>query len=171
VIDAFSRKILAMRLCDGEPGAAFACRLVVEAIARQGRGRPRWIITDKGAQFTSRRFARYVTRRGMRRRYGAVGRSGSIALVERVHRTFKEECGRALLLFGSIRSIERRARRWSWWYNRERPHSSLGFRTPDEVHAGRRRRAPGRVEEGVLSVTFIDGEHGLPILRLRRRAA
>jgi transposase InsO family protein len=54
VVDLFSRKVLAIRVCPMEPDAAFDVHLLREAI--DVHEKPRWIITDLGSQFTSRRF-------------------------------------------------------------------------------------------------------------------
>jgi transposase InsO family protein len=55
VIDAFSRKVLAIGVVRGEPTVAFAIRLLCEAVGVAGA--PRWVVTDRGSQFTSRAFA------------------------------------------------------------------------------------------------------------------
>jgi Integrase core domain. len=41
-------------------------------------------VTDKGACFTAEAFQAAVTRHGLKPRFGAVGRHGSIALIERL---------------------------------------------------------------------------------------
>ena len=47
------------------------------------------MITDRGRQFTATAFRRAVRRLGIRQRFGAVGRVGSLALLERCWRTLK----------------------------------------------------------------------------------
>jgi len=171
VVDAFSRKVLALRVCAKEPTAAFAVRLLREAIGSRGHA-PRWMVTDHGRQFTSGAFKRALARRGIRRRYGAVARTGSrgLARIDRFWRTLKGEYARGLFLYRPLRSIERNLTSFVSWFNTERPHQALGHRTPDEVHLGRRRRRPRAITRGVLAVRFVGGDHRLPILRLRRAA-
>jgi transposase len=70
VIDAFSRKVLAVGVVAGEPGAAFAVRLLREAVLEAGA--PAWVVTDRGRQFTSHAFTRALRRHGIRRRYGSI---------------------------------------------------------------------------------------------------
>jgi putative transposase len=170
VVDAFSRKVLAIRACVAEPTAAFAVRLLREAVLRHGT--PRHLVTDHGTQFTSGAFTRALTRRGIRRRYGAVARTGSrsLARIDRFWRSMKEEYARGLFLYRPRRTIERDLTSFVFWFNRERPHQSLGNRMPDEVHLGRRRRPPRSLTRGVLAVRLIAGDHRLPVLRLRRAA-
>jgi len=170
VVDGFSRKVLALRVCAQEPTAAFAVRLLREAVAR--RGPAVWVVTDHGTQFTSAAFSRALRRGGIRRRFGAVGTAGSpsLARIDRFWRTLKEEYARGLFLYRPLRSIERDLLAYVSWFNRERPHTSLALRTPDEVHAGRRRGPARRPGRGVLAVRFLCGDRRLPILRLRRAA-
>ena len=168
VIDAFSRKILAIAVAPREPTAAFALRLLRQAIATAGA--PTWIVTDHGRQFTSRAFTRALTRRRIRRRYGAVGKMGSIALIERFWRSMKEEYARGLVLYRPLRSIERALGRYATWFNLERPHAGVGLRAPGEVHAGALERQTRSLTRGTLAVAFIDGDAHLPVLRLRRAA-
>jgi putative transposase len=169
VIDAFSRRVLAIGVVRGEPKAAFAVRLLREAIAEAGP--PAWVVTDRGRQFTSRAFTRALLRRGIRRRFGAIGRSGSIALIERFWRSMKQEYARGIFLYQPLRSIEADLENYAEWFNTERPHQGLGDRTPEEVHEGQRRpplqRAPGRA---TICVRHLGNDRALPILRLRRAA-
>ena len=168
VIDMFSRKVLAIRVWPTEPDAAFAVRLIRQAV--ETHGKPMWIITDQGSQFTSRRFGGYLRCRKIRRRLGAVGRPNSIATVERFWRSMKGEFARGLMLFRPIRAIERQLGLYAGWFNRERPHEGLGGRTPDDVHCGRKQKRPRMIDQARLEVRLLGGDRRLPILRLRRVA-
>jgi putative transposase len=168
VIDAFSRKVLAIGVAAGEPIAAFAVRLLREAVAAGGA--PVWLVTDRGTQFTSALFTRALTRRGIRRRVGAVGRSGSVALIERSWRSCKSEYARGLLLFRSLRSIERSVRAYATWFNGHRPHQALDQRTPDAVHLARDTRPRSVPLRAVLDVRHLADDRALPILTLRDAA-
>jgi putative transposase len=167
VLDAFSRRVMAVRVFAREPDADDACALMRDAFRHR---RPRWLITDRGVQFASRKFSRLLARLRIRRRFGAIGRHGSIALIERFWRSAKEERLRGLFLWMPIRSIETRVRRWVQWYNAERPHEGIGLRTPDEVHFDRSRRPTRRIEAAVLAVRLLDGDRRMPVLRLRPSA-
>ncbi len=168
VVDAFSRKVLALRIAPRDPTAAFAVRLLRETALRHGA--PRHLVTDHGRQFRSAAFKRALQRRGIRRRFGAIGKTGSLALIERFWRSMKEEYARGLFLYRPLRTIERQLQSFALWINRERPHQSLGNRTPDEVHSGRARRPRHTATRGVLAVRFVGGDHRLPVLRLRHAA-
>ena len=167
VIDAFSRKILAVRVSPGEPDAAFACRLMGDAIDRHKK--PRWVVSDRGVQFTAKRFRRYLRRRRIWRRYARVG-NANLARIDRFWRTLKEEYARGLFLYRPIQTLERDLGRYALWHSKWRPHSGLGGVTPDEIHAGKQRRSLRVLQEGRLEVRHLDGDRRLPVFRLRQVA-
>jgi putative transposase len=168
VIDGFSRKLLAIAVAPREPTAALAVRLLREAV--RDHGAPTWVITDHGKQFTSVAFTRALKRHSTGRRYGAVGRSGSIALIERFWRSFKFEYANGLLVWRPIRSIDARLRSYASWFNEHRPHQGLGGRTPDEVHDAKSTRAKSVPLRAAIEVRLLDDDRDLPVLRLRKVA-
>jgi transposase InsO family protein len=56
---------------------------------------PKYIICDRGKQFDCDAFRAWCKRKGIRPRFGAVGKHGSIAVVERAILTIKLLCRRA----------------------------------------------------------------------------
>jgi transposase InsO family protein len=167
VIDLYSREVLAMRVCDREPTAAFACALLAGAIRRHGK--PRRVLTDKGVQFTSDRFESTLRRRRIPHRFGAIGRPG-LPTIDRFFRTMKDEFARALFLYRSRRCIQDDLARYASWYNGSRPHGSLKNRSPGEVFAGRPAPDPARAEAGVLQIKLIAGDRRLPVFGFRKTA-
>jgi transposase InsO family protein len=127
VLDAFSRRVMAVRVFAHEPDAADACALMRDACRHR---RPRWLITDRGVQFASRKFARFLARFKIRRRFGAVGRPNSISRIERFWRSAKEEYLRGLLLWLPLRTLQLRVAAFARWYNAERPHRGSLFGHP-----------------------------------------
>jgi hypothetical protein len=96
-------------------------------------GPPRHLVTDRGAQFTSKLFARAVAALRVRHRFGAVGRTGSIAIIERFFRTLKDTATlrpRPPLLLADLTARLGLSLAYYTWL---RPHSALGNRTPAEV--------------------------------------
>ena len=83
------QEVLAIAAVRGAPSGAFAVRLLRSAIRRHGP--PRWLVTDKDPVLRSDLVQRLLTAHGILRRYGAVGRKGSIALIERTWRSMKDE--------------------------------------------------------------------------------
>ena len=82
----------------------------------------------------------------------------------------KEEYARGLFPFRSISSPARDLSRYVAWYNTERPHGGLGYRTPDELFRGQARRTVRRIDSGVLEVRLLHGDPRLPVFRLRSAA-
>jgi transposase InsO family protein len=66
-------------------------------------------------------------------RFGAVGRHGSIAVVERYHKTFKELL-RQITVPEEQAEFEQEANLIVDWYNEHRPHETLGGKTPNEIY-------------------------------------
>src|SRR4030095_4696194 len=100
---------------------------------------PKHRISDKGVQFRAAGFAPWCRRRGIRHRFGAVGKYGSIAIIERLMRTLKSECTRRLILVPfRAAELDTELALWRCWYNSERPHEAHVSRTPDEVYENRR---------------------------------
>jgi hypothetical protein len=101
---------------------------------RAANGRPRHLITDRGAQFRDEGFREWCRRRGIRQRFGAVGEYGSIAVIERLIRSVKEECTRRLLVPYRRDTFRRELGLYVDWYNRHRPHDLLEGATPEEIY-------------------------------------
>ncbi len=95
---------------------------------------PKYLISDKEKQFDCPGFRAWCDRRGVTPRYGAVGRHGSIAVIERLIRTMKNECTRRITVPLRIEKMRAELSSWVRWYNGCRPHMTLGGRTPDEVY-------------------------------------
>ncbi len=168
VIDAFSRRVLAVAALRGGPIRAFAVRLLREPVRQDGV--PRRLVTDKDPVLRGGLVQQLLTSHGILRRDGAVGRRGSIALIERSWRSMKQEYVRLLFLHRPICALETRLRRWARWRNSWRPHQGLEQRTSDDVYHRQRPRRARNLTAGTLSVRFLDGDLRLPIPRLRDAA-
>ena len=60
------------------------------------RAPPKYLICDRGPQFDCHGFRGWCRRRNIRPRFGAIGKHGSIAVVERLILTLKQSCTRLL---------------------------------------------------------------------------
>ena len=195
VEDHFSRRVMGIAVFKKEPTSKAIRDFLSRAIAGAGRA-PNHLISDQGTQFTEKDFPRWCRRRGIRHRFGAVGKYGSIAIIERIMRTLKSECTRRLVLVPFRRSnFVRELTLWSSWYNGDRPHEALAARNPDEVYFHRRPtcRAPRyeprvrwprgatcagphaliRGRPGVhvdLDVSYASGRKHLPLVTIRKAA-
>ena len=67
-------------------------------------------------------------------RFGAVGKHGSIAVVERLILTIKQILRQLPLIPFRRASFRREMAAIAEWYNQHRPHMTLGGKTPNEVY-------------------------------------
>ena len=128
VVDAHTRECLVLEVDTG-----FASRRVtrvLEAVIGQ-RGRPLAIRCDNGPELTSRHFLAWCLEWQIDLRHIQPGKPTQNAQVESFHGRFREECLRVnwfVNLFDARPTIAA----WKQDYNEQRPHSSLGYRTPVE---------------------------------------
>ncbi len=168
VIDAYSRRVLAIGCVRRAPNAAFVCQLLRRATSRHGS--PTWLVTDKDPVLRSKRVNALLRKHGTRRRYGRVGKKGSISIIERFWRSLKQEYVRHLFLYRSTTWLDGKLASYATWFNAHRPHQGLGQRSPSDVYAGAPHLAPKIGRCGALHVRFHDGDRRLPVLRLANAA-
>ena len=83
---------------------------------------PKYLVSDHGPQFCADGFKDWCKRRNIRQRLGAVGKPGSIAVLERMVRTLKDECTRLLAIVSLLRpAFRRELELFIAWYNGARP--------------------------------------------------
>ena len=132
-------------------------------------------ISDHARCFTGQVFRRKLLRLGVKQRFGAVGKKGSIALIERLWRTLKDTLG--LRLIGPLvaEDLMVKVEIGLVHYAHFCPHQALGGATPAEIYFGRTpshlsaipppRGRPGR---GPVDLPFrvedLDAERLLPVL-------
>ena len=92
------------------------------------------MISDQGKQFDCPGYRAWCKRRSIKFRYGAVGEYGSIAVIERLIRTLKEEGIRRILTSMRREDMRRELTFFIDWFNGHRPHQGLSGRTPKEIY-------------------------------------
>jgi len=132
VIDWFSRYVLAWRLSNTLEGSF--CREALEA-ALDGR-RPEIFNSDQGVQFTATAFTTRLQSAGVAISMDGRGRALDNVFVERLWRSVKYE-EVYLRDYTDGWEAESRLGAYFTFFNHERPHQSLGYRTPAEVYGGR----------------------------------
>ena len=193
VVDHFSRRVMGATAYKSQPTCSEMCGFLGRAIAKAKKP-PRHIVCDRGKQFDCNAFRKWCKRKGIQRpRYGAIGKHGSIAVVERVILTIKTVLGHLRLVPYRRDAFVRELNEIVTWYNRSRPHTRLAGRTPDEVYfarfsANRRPRfetrsrwprgspcaKPWALVRGspgaklTLEVSFQGGRKHLPVVTLKR---
>jgi len=130
VVDLFSRRVLAWRLSI-TLSADFCIETLEEALARHGR--PDIFNTDQGSQFTSEGFIDVLKAVGIAISMDGKGAWRDNIFVERLWRTIKYE-EIYLRACGGVTEARASIGRYLTFYNGNRPHSSLGGRTPDQAY-------------------------------------
>jgi transposase InsO family protein len=165
------------------------------SVAASRLAKPKYLIVDQGSEFKSDHFKNdWCKNHGILPRFGAVGKHGSIAVVERFHRTFKDILRLATIPEEQSR-YEQEASLIIDWYNEHRPHNTLDDKTLNEVYFFRqaaneqpryeprerwprgspcaRPQAEVAGEPGdpiVLEIECLEGRRHLPIIRTRLAA-
>ena len=131
IMDWYSRQVVAWRLSN-TLDADFCVEALEDAL---GKGRPEVFNTDQGSQFTSEGFTGLLERRGVRISMDGKGRYADNIFVERLWRTVKYE-EVYLKAYTSGREAKAGIEDYFRFYNTQRPHQALGYRTPAEVFSG-----------------------------------
>jgi len=128
VVDAYTRECLAL-----EVDTSFASRRVTRVLEQivAERGQPLAIRCDNGPELTSRHFLAWCVERQIELVHIQPGKPTQNAHVESFHGRLREEC-LTVSWFQNLFDARRKIAAWQKEYNEERPHSSLGYRTPKE---------------------------------------
>lgn len=133
ILDWYSRRVLAWRVSNTLE-AEFCVDCLEDALRIHGR--PEIFNSDQGSQFTSEAFTGVLKREGIAISMDGRGRALDNIFVERLWRTVKYE-DIYLKGYASLLELRLGLTEYFAFYNGERPHQSLGNRTPDAVyHSG-----------------------------------
>jgi putative transposase len=132
VIDWYSRYVLSWRLSNTLEGR-FCLEALDEAL---GRGRPEIFNTDRGSQFTAQEYTERLESAGIRVSRDGRGRALDNVFVERLWRSVKYE-DIYIKDYEDVPELESGLAAYFRFYDEERPHQSLGYRTPGEVYRAR----------------------------------
>ena len=131
ILDWYSRYVVTWRLSNSLD-EVFCVEALEEALSW---GRPEIFNTDQGVQFTSRAFTGKLEEAGVAISMDGRGRALDNVFVERLWRTVKYE----EIYLKAYEGVAECRQGLEWYfpfYNHERPHQSLDYRTPWEVHQG-----------------------------------
>jgi putative transposase len=131
VVDAYTRECLAL-----EVDTSFASRRVTRVLDGivAARGQPLAIRCDNGPELTSRHFLAWCVERKIELMHLQPGKPTQNARVESFHGRLRDEC-LTVSWFQNLFDARRKIAAWRREYNQERPHSSLGYLTPNEFAA------------------------------------
>jgi putative transposase len=131
VMDWYSRFVLSWGL-----SVTMELDFCVEALQRAlRRGRPEIFNSDQGSQFTSEAFTGELKAHGIAISMDGRGRCFDNIFIERLWRSLKYE-EVYLRDYALVPEAREGIGNWFRFYNHERPHQSLGYRTPVEFYRG-----------------------------------
>jgi putative transposase len=131
VIDWYSRYVLSWELSNTLDGSF--CLEALEAAL--GGGRPEVFNTDQGVQFTAKAFTSRLEDAGVRVSMDGRGRCLDNVFVERLWRSVKYE-DVFIRGYESVPRLRAGLAAYFRFYNEQRRHQSLGYRTPQAVYRG-----------------------------------
>jgi putative transposase len=131
VMDWFSRFVLSWAV-----SVNLELDFCLEALHRAFRfGRPEIFNSDQGPQFTSEKFTDELQTRGIAVSMDGRGRCLDNIFIERLWRSLKYE-EVYLRDYAAVSEARSGIGAWLSFYNHERPHQSLGYRTPAGLYRG-----------------------------------
>ena len=147
IMDWHSRHVLAWKLSN-TMDTSFCVAALEEAL---GKGRPEIFNTDQGSQFTSEAFTQTLQEQRVQVSMDGKGRYLDNIFVERLWRSIKYE-EVYLKAYQTVAEARTGINAYLEFYNRQRPHQALGYRTPAEVYQhGQEERGAAAEEAGLPS--------------------
>lgn len=128
VVDTYTRESLAIEVDTSLSGARVA--RVLDRVIDE-RAVPAEIMMDNGPELTSKALDQWAYERGVRLRFIAPGKPQQNGFIESFNGKLRDECLNEHW-FTTLYDAREKVEAWRVEYNRERPHSSLQNRTPEE---------------------------------------
>ncbi len=129
--DQFAREALATETDFSLPGGRVAA--VLERLRLQGR-LPEWIVCDNEGPFAGRAMDQWAHQQGVRLAFIEPGKPQQNGYQESFHSRLRDECLNQHW-FTTLADARQKIESWRVDYNTQRPHSSLGYQTPEEFAA------------------------------------
>ena len=131
LLDEFTRECLAVHVA----WSIRAVDVITVVEAEMERfGVPGHLRSDNGPEFIAYAIQDWLRTKGVKTIYITPGSPWENAYIESFHDKLRDECLNREL-FGSLLEAQIIIEQWRVEYNSLRPHSSLGYRTPDEFAA------------------------------------
>ncbi len=140
IVGDYTRECLAIEVDTSLSGARVV--RVLEELKKQ-RGLPQQIRSDNGPEFVSRAVDQWTYEQSLRWHTIQPGRPMENGYVESFNGRFRDECLNENWFTGLGDAREKIAE-WKLDYNQARPHSALGYRTPEEFAKNAAARGCGK---------------------------
>lgn len=131
LMDGYTRESLRIEVDTSLPGLRVV--RVLEDVARQ-RGYPQAIRVDNGPEFISRVVDQWAFEHRVELHFIAPGKPTQNAHIESFNGKFRDECLNENW-FLTLQEARGKIEAWRRDYNQARPHSALGYQTPEEFAA------------------------------------
>ena len=128
IMDECSRKVL-LSLAGKSISAAKVAKLLKELISTYGK--PAYLRGDNGAEFISKKMENFAQSSHIQIRFSQPGKPTQNGLVERLNGTLRKECLNKEY-FKTVAHLQKALDKWWNNYNFDRPHSALGYLTPQK---------------------------------------
>ncbi len=131
VVDEWTRECLAI-----EVDARINSRAVIDVLSRlmSLRGHPQYVRSDNGPEFVSKAVKQWLSGSGVQTAYIDRGKPWQNGLNESFNGKLRDECLN-LEWFRNRAEAKVVIEQWRKHYNEQRPHSSLGYKTPAQFSA------------------------------------
>ena len=135
--DEFTRQSLALQVA-----TSFTSKEVKDVLRDviAGSGSPAFLRSDNGSEFIARDLGIWLTVQDIGTRFIEPGKPWQNGFAESFHARLRAECLNQEVFY-SAKHAQVLLDDWRTFYNARRPHSSLGYRTPDEFAEQARGRA------------------------------
>jgi putative transposase len=152
VVDEYTRKCFRIEV-DTSINGVRVVRVLTEI--SQTEGLPEIIIIDNGPEFISKALDAWAYQRGVKLTFIRPGKPVENAYIESFNGRFRDECLNENW-FLSLEHARKIIEKWRIDYNSERPHSSLGYLTPEEfINRESRKFSTGMpVEAGLINAGY-----------------
>ena len=139
VTDEFTKEGLAIEV-DGRIRSPRVINVLSRLVS--GHGAPRFLRSDNGPEFVSRALLSWIVAQGIGTALIEPGKPWQNGITESFNGKFRDEC-LSLEWFRSRAEAKVIIESWRQHFNAVRPHSSLGYLTPNEFTAQLTNAAPG----------------------------
>jgi putative transposase len=133
VMDDYNREVLNITIEKGMPS-----KRVIRELDKliEWRGKPERMRVDNGPEFISEAMKSWCRLNEIELKFIQKGKPTQNGYIERFNRTFREDV-LSRYAFESLDQARTYTYAWMWSYNNERPHSSLGWKTPTDFNQER----------------------------------